>query len=536
MTFATARHFVRRWSVLLLLAPVVGGVIGVYVVGQLPPVFEATTTLLVTPGTGNSTSNSDELQSAVQLAQTYVEAIHTRPVLTEAAARIGLDVPYRALEARVQVRRVSNTQLLRISAQSASPSEATALANSVGDVFIAKNQDLQAKRYANSRESLSRLVDSLQADLESHAAQITNLRAQPETAERNAELVRVEGELTQIQTSHNATVRSYEDLRVTEARGLNTLAVLDPAVPPETPISPNRTLIVILAIAGAVAAALGVTWLVDSSADALQDRRRVSQAAGMVTLGTVPAVKGLRSTLRDPPRRLTESCRLLVSSLGAVLGSTRLVLVTSASSGEGKSTIAANLALTLAEVGQRVILVDADLRRPSLARLFDLSSADGLTELLGETGRSPTTVLRESWSANLKVMTAGKPPADSSRLLVSPRLNEVIHELLNLCDVVILDSPPLLGQTDALLLSSRGHGVLLVVDARRSRSRQVMQACEKLRDASASTLGVVVNRVPNEWGEYVAAEVVADGARTNGRPADAATPLNRLGRLELSDN
>src|SRR5258708_4856161 len=124
MTFAGAGRFVRQWFVLLVLAPVVGGVVGVYVVGRLPPVFESTATVLVTPGTGNTVSNADDLQSAVQLAQTYTEAIHTRPVLTEAAARIGLEASYRELDGRVQVRRVSNTQLLRISAQSPRATEA----------------------------------------------------------------------------------------------------------------------------------------------------------------------------------------------------------------------------------------------------------------------------------------------------------------------------------------------------------------------------------------------------------------------------
>src|SRR5947209_5291938 len=131
MTGHTALRFIRRWLPLLLLGPLLGGLAGFAVVRQVPSVYQATVTLLVGQGSASSSQGSDQLRSAEQLAQTYAEAVRTRPVLVEAANQVGLSATFKELMDRVHANRVPNTQLMRISAENTNPDLAANLANTV---------------------------------------------------------------------------------------------------------------------------------------------------------------------------------------------------------------------------------------------------------------------------------------------------------------------------------------------------------------------------------------------------------------------
>ena len=230
MAALTALRFVRRWFLLLLIGPLLGGLAGYAVIRQVPPMFEATVTLLVGQGMVTNSSGTDQLLGAAQLAQTYAEAVRTRPVLTEAANQLNLPLSMRDLLDRVHARRVANTQLLRISAEQTDPSVAAALANTVAQVFVSKNQQVQTARFASSRDGLGQLVDGLQNDLASKAHQLDELRAQSASPERDSDITLLQTQLSQLESMHAETLRSYQDLQVVEARGMNTLTVIEPAV------------------------------------------------------------------------------------------------------------------------------------------------------------------------------------------------------------------------------------------------------------------------------------------------------------------
>jgi non-specific protein-tyrosine kinase len=485
------------------------------------------------------------LRSAEQLAQTYAQSIRTRPVLAKAAAEVGLTSTFQDLLDRVKTRQVVNTQLLRISAEHTNPDVAAQLANTVAQVFVSKNEDLQAARFASSRDSLTQLVASLQLDVDAHLNQIHNLRAQPSSPERDAELARLQGELTQLESTHGESVRSLEDLRVVEARGMNTLTVIEPAVPPETPVRPNRMLVTLLAALTGLVLAAGAAGLADYLDDVLRDRQRVASAIGLSTLGVIPLGKA-GTTLRDPyGRRLTENYRLLGSNLLVSVSRSdqlRTVLVASAGVGEGKSTTAANLAVALAESGRRVILVDADMHRPVQMQLFSVSNRLGLSTLLMDESQTPTAVEHPTWLPNLTVIPAGPLPLEPSALLSAHRADEVLAQLRELCDIVVIDTPPLLAQPDAALLGSRADGVLLVVDATKSRGRQAARALEMLQESGALVFGAVLNRIPKRSMDYPAYDSYyarppedasgspADGGNDepHGEPALKPSPQNAL--------
>jgi capsular exopolysaccharide synthesis family protein len=162
---------------------------------------------------------------------------------------------------------------------------------------------------------------------------------------------------------------------------------------------------------------------------------------------------------------------------------------------EGKTTTAANLAVVMAQAGNRIVLVDGDLRRPSAHKLFGLSNGTGLTTALVEDPRALNGYLQETGIENLRVLTAGPIPPNPQELLGSQRMEELLRRLEEEADIVVLDTPPTLVVSDANVLAARASGVLMVVNAGKTRRAAVRQAVEGLRKVGANVLGCVLNMV-----------------------------------------
>ena len=177
-------------------------------------------------------------------------------------------------------------------------------------------------------------------------------------------------------------------------------------------------------------------------------------------------------------------------------GRPKTMLVTSSSPREGKSTTASNLAAVLAQTGRSVILVDADLRRPTLHQIFGLPNKSGLSTLFVMDGSAAVEgLLRVTEVEGLRLLTSGPVPPNPAELLSSRRMGELIDALTREADVVIFDSPPLLGVSDASILASRLDGTILVVDSNRTRAGALKHAVELLRRGHATVWGVILNKL-----------------------------------------
>ncbi len=200
--------------------------------------------------------------------------------------------------------------------------------------------------------------------------------------------------------------------------------------------------------------------------------------------------------VEHPRSAVAEAYRTMRTNLSfaAVDGECRILLVTSVSPGEGKTTTAANLAVTLAQAGSRVLLVDCDLRRPNVHRIFGIDNGGGLTNVLAQ-GRPLQELLHEGPVSGLKILTSGPIPPNPAELLGSERTRQLWPQLLDDFDYVVIDSPPVLAVTDAALLASQVHGVILVIWAGMQRVDAAQEAKEQLLKANARILGVVLNKV-----------------------------------------
>ncbi len=178
------------------------------------------------------------------------------------------------------------------------------------------------------------------------------------------------------------------------------------------------------------------------------------------------------------------------------------LLITSAQPAEGKSTIAANLCIAMAMVGKKILLIDADLRMPSLHKIFSIENNTGLTNLIINTGLAPCDVVLETGIQDLWLLTSGPIPPNPAELLASRRMRELMKELARNYDAAVVDSPPIMAVSDSSILASYLDGVIFVLGSGTVSRDAARTAKEQLNKVSANVLGVVLNKVPLNGSDY----------------------------------
>jgi succinoglycan biosynthesis transport protein ExoP len=295
----------------------------------------------------------------------------------------------------------------------------------------------------------------------------------------------------------------------------NNIHVNDYAVIPNLPVGPKRLLFTGVAFALALLLSVGIAVLLGYLDDSFRSTDDLERTLNLRALAAIPATNGNRRSLLsgspavlgsneqlllepDDPRPFREAYRHLRTAmlLSGRRGELKSLLVTSSMPGEGRTMIAVNTALSLSRTGALVLVVDADLRKPSLHTIFDLENEYGLTTVLANDldQRDPLRFVQHS-GRRIGVLTAGPVMEDSAELLSLEKMRGVIELLKGIYDYVIIDSPPISYFTDAVLLSSLVDRVVLVVDSDKTTRETVKRSYQLLQDAGAPTLGLVLNNV-----------------------------------------
>ncbi|MBM0225702.1 polysaccharide biosynthesis tyrosine autokinase [Micromonospora sp. ATA51] len=287
------------------------------------------------------------------------------------------------------------------------------------------------------------------------------------------------------------------------------VSVTREATLPSAPIGPRTKLNLALGLLLGIAIGVGTAIVRNAVDHTIRDKSDAIKAANAPVLGSVPDETKVRTSALIADEQATpraEAFRQLRTNLRFLSLDRQLTsfVITGAVPEEGKTTTAANLAIALAQSGQRVVLVDADLRRPRVADVFALSNGLGLTNVL--LGEMPVDRALQQWRVDLPlyVLAAGPRPPNPSELLGSPRLRKVIESLESSGMTVIFDSPPLLPVTDAAVIARITRGALVVTRVGRTGTDQLAEAVESLRTVGANVLGLVANRVKKkaEWSYY----------------------------------
>jgi succinoglycan biosynthesis transport protein ExoP len=325
-----------------------------------------------------------------------------------------------------------------------------------------------------------------------------------------------------------------------DAKGgsLVTMSVAESATTPSVPVSPSIRRNVFLGFVGGALLGMVIAVLRRILDTRIRDRAGLGEVTELPVLGQIPVdpEHGKRplAILREPHAARAERFRQLRTQLQFTNldASSQSIVVTSSVPGEGKSSTSTDLALMLAEGGGRVLLIDADLRRPRLADILGLEGAVGLTTVLSGRIDVADAVQRVGGTNPLDVLTSGRIPPNPSELLGSPAMVGLLRGLEQEYDAIILDAPPAIPVTDPAVLATLASGVLVVVGMEgRLRREQLSEGLAKLESVGARMLGLVLNRVVTRAGtyetyEYRAAEPTRrDLRRARRRPAPVRRSL-----------
>jgi succinoglycan biosynthesis transport protein ExoP len=492
----------RKWLWLMVACSVVAGGLAYAVSRNSIPIYRASATLMVNQAANpTSVAGYSDILTSERLARTYANLLTSWPVLEETAQRLGVDP--KGLERTVTVIPVRDTQLLEITVEGPDPQLIAQIADTLPQVFIERNRDMQLGRVTESRANLEKELSDTETDI---ARTQSALNATLDDTQRT----RLETSLAQYRNTYSNLVASYQQVKLAEAQAINNLVVAEPAKIPKNPIRPNTRANVLLALVAGAALAIGAAFLAEYLDDTLKTPDDVSRVGGLSTLGAIARLKdtgGTRQLVAWLQSRVPESeaYRTLRTNIqfSSVDRPIRTLLVTSSGPGEGKSTTVANLAVVMAQTGQRVVLVDTDLRRPVLHKVFGVPNNTGLTSaLLAGDSSALDAHLQPTGVENLIVLTSGPVPPNPSELLGSHRMARLIEKLTADADLVVFDSPPVLAVTDAVVLGRQLDGVLLVVDAGRTREQALANATAELQKTGANLLGVALNRLDSRHGGH----------------------------------
>lgn len=505
---------VWRWAWLIILGVIIAASAALFYSKSQTPIYQSTSRLLIdqAPGVG---SGNDYTQILVEerLTQTYVEILKTDPILNETIKQLGLTSELTAgqLKGKISASAPQETQIIIISVQDENPKRAALIANTLGEVFITENQNRESLRYAdpisNWEERLQEIGDEIQA-IEIEINSLNEL-GEEITPEEKATLSRLETNLNEAQIQYTETFNALNSLQIEQAKETSNIIQIEEAKENNNPISPRtRTNILIAAVVGGMIA-VGIIFLIDYLDDTVKTPEQVLEDTDLTTLGAIAIIKqddndqGLitQASPRDP---ISEAYRVIRTNLdfSSVDEELKSFLVSSASPSEGKSTTAANLAIVIAQTGKKVVLIDADLRRPIQHKIFNLSNNMGLTTSILDSQTPVSSHLQETNVNNLRLLTSGPIPPNPAELLNSHRMKEVIKEFESLVDVLVFDTPPVLTVADASIIGPQVTGALLVVHTGKTRRDTFVNAVERLSRTGVHIFGAVLNKVKLDRSGY----------------------------------
>jgi succinoglycan biosynthesis transport protein ExoP len=516
-----------KWWKLILAACLLAGISSYLVVSRQPPIYQTRASLVIGRAVYEPNPTGGEIGLAQQLAAYYAN-IASRDVIRAATMEaLGLQwLPDYVSQA------LPNSQIIEISVTDTDPYRAQAVANELANQLIKQspsNPDLQEQQrqefIRGQLELLETQIKDTQEEIATKENELGSMNSARQIADAQGELTTLRQKLTTLQSNYATMLSS------SLGRASNSMNLLEAARLPAHPVGPNRATVILLSIAIAFLISAGAAYLIEYLDDTLETPEEINRALKLPVIGFIPEIDkeaDKASIVTEKPKSLVaEAFRALKVSLDLAQANAPIksILVGSVSKTEGKSMIASNLALTLAISGKKVVLLDADLRRPSLHTYLKLPNEKGLSTLLSGQG-----TLQECMNPmpveNLTVITAGETSGYTGDLIGSQRMREVLSDLSAQADLLIVDGPPIL-VTDSTILSTEVDNVLIVVGYGLTRKSEAIVALKRLESAGAKVAGVVLNRIPRSNKGYYKLYHY-----DYGMAADASRSI-RLGKLTI---
>lgn len=493
-----------RWWWLFLVSAVIPMAVSYYFASQQPDFYQAKATLMVGTSLENPDPDLGQINLSNTLAAAYAELVRQGPVTEAVIERLGLERTPEQLAAQIGTAVRSGAYLLEIWVTDTNPEAAAVIANALADELIRRSPASGGSDPAQ-QEFVRSQLEELQAKIGNVGGQINELTASLSDLTSAAEIQDAQDRIAALDEVRSLYQSSYGGLLgVYRAESPNVVSLFDPAVAPQWPIPKKTKLIVAVAGVAGLGLALGATFLVEYLDTSLRwEGDGVQSILELPVLGAIPQVSKKKAVLSgNPLSPVAEGARTARTNVLLIRPDRPFgtLLLTSPSDSEGKSFVLAHLALVLAAAGKRVIVVDAAMRSPALHEFFDRPNVNGLADVLADPqvdGEDTFSVpLQETDFDNLHLLSAGRSPADPTGLLTSPRFPSLLELLRDRADVILIDSPPVLGPPDATVLATLVEGTILVMSVGLTRQEWIRQARDRLLGRQeVNLLGVVVNRI-----------------------------------------
>ena len=524
---------VRRWWWLLIAIPALSGGLALLYTTQQEPRYLAEAALEVRTS-ANTDNTYNVLLGSERQAKTYQRLVEEPVILQAAGNQLTPPIDPVTLEEKIRTRVENGTALLIVEVSDTDPDRAATIANAVSAEVVRlvaeRNEASTASRYGELQEQ----IDELTRQINDKRAQVANLEESADAASSG-----VQAQITNLTEDINrleATIAAIQQQQgQVLASGGDEVRLFSSAVAPGEPYAPRMILNVLLGVILGLLLAGGLVLLLEYLDNTVKATVDFGAIVGGPLLATVRNISRLKPgpsqlfVLNDPKGSAAESIRLLRTNIEFASATREMVSigVTSPNPGEGKSTIAANLAVALAQAGFVTVLVDADLRRPSQHRVFEITNDRGLSTLLTYPDRSWTWAAHETLLPNLSVIPAGPIPPNPADLLSLDRLRQLLAEMQETVDVIIVDTPPVLVVSDPLIIAAHVDGMAIVTLGGKTRLDTLRRAAQTLSQSAVRLIGVVVNQQDDKESGYYFTEygAVTDEPRgfRRSRPAAGAS-------------
>lgn len=485
-------HVIRARKWVIIQAVVIVTLTALVVSLLTPKTYEGTAQVLIT----EKDTASAILGSALPLSsqpertlQTQVQMMGIRPVAEATIKKLGLQTTPDELMKRVSVSAVGQTNIVKIVATDADAARASEIANAVAEEYVRSARDAERANVAAAADEVERRLDEAKRE-------ILDLGRKIADSEKADDL---QAQLQIATGTYSTLAEKLEQLRINEQLETGPGRVVSPAVVDTDAVSPKVSRNALLGLLVGLVFGVGMAFLYEYLDSTIKSTDEVEKLFDAPVLGTIPldridkSVKRRLAIAEDPGSSTAEAYRVLRNSLDFVnfQNDIKTILVTSAAPGEGKSTVAANLAAALAQAGKKVVLVSVDFRRPTTDQFFSVNNMIGLSDVLLGT-HSLKSALQRPGDDQLLVLSAGKMPPNPSELLGSAKMREVVRALGDWGEWVIIDTPPLLAVADPASVARWADGVLVVSKVGGTTREAASKAMELLGKVGARVIGVVI--------------------------------------------
>jgi capsular exopolysaccharide synthesis family protein len=472
-----------------------------------PKVYVSKTTLVIGTTILDPNPDSGQIYVAQQLAQIYADMARREPIQQATMEELGIDwLP------QYQSKVIPNTQMVEISVTDTNPGRAQIIASELANQLMQQSPAIAGTETGARQEFISEQLSSLQVQIQETEKSIEELQKSLVGLNSASQIASIEKEISDQTQKLNNLRENYANFLANSQQGaLNILSIVEPANLPTRSVGTNK--FIIIALAGLVGFSLGAgaAYLLEYLDRTIKTASDVERIFHLPVIGYISEISdnGIEATTvaQDPYSVLAENFRLLRSNIEffSISNPIKTILITSPNQGNGKTTVASNLALSLSQVEKNVVLVDADLRRSAVHKYLKMAKAPGLSDLISNKADVQSVVRKLKGEGNLKVITAGNKPSSITEVVGSKRIAAILSGLKKNHEFVIIDAPPLI-IADSFNLASTADGVIIVMEPGQTSDDQARAIKEQLDRADAKIVGFVFNKVSEErlssYGDY----------------------------------